>query len=70
MTEPHERTDVDVPRAAPAGSLPEPPETGDLVIDAALSDLAGSDPDDLAAQLWAGERVDQTLRSRLAELGG
>jgi len=53
------------------GSGPaDPPETGDLVIDAALSDLAATDPGDLGAQLEAGERLDQTLRSRLADLGG
>jgi hypothetical protein len=62
------------PDPDPAGLPNEPPtappETGDLVIDAALSDLAATDPDDLGAQLEAGERVDQTLRSRLADLGG
>lgn len=76
MTEHPATTDADAELtpgptgSATAQSLPEPPETGDLVIDAALSELAASDPDDLAAQLEAGEQVDQTLRSRLADLGG
>lgn len=46
------------------------PETGDLVIDAALRDLAQAQGEDLDARLSAGERVQQTLRSRLNDLGG
>ncbi len=53
-----------------AGGPPRPPQTGDLVIDASLTDLAAADAEDLGAQLEAGERVDRTLRSRLADLGG
>jgi hypothetical protein len=53
--------------AAPAS---QPDETGDLVIDASLKDLADADPDDLDAQIEAGERVHQTLQSRLSDLGG
>ena len=46
------------------------PETGDLVIDSALRDLAATDDDDLDAQIEAGERVQRTLQSRLGDLGG
>lgn len=46
------------------------PETGDLVIDAALADLAAAEPEDLDAQIAAGEQVQRTLQSRLADLGG
>ncbi|MGG5259765.1 hypothetical protein [Phycicoccus avicenniae] len=55
--------------AAPAE--PEaPPETGDIVIDSALGDLAAVPADDLDGQLAAGEEVQRTLRSRLGDLGG
>jgi hypothetical protein len=47
-----------------------PPETGDIVIDAALRDLAAAPDDDLDAQLEAGEAVHRTLQSRLSDLGG
>ncbi len=46
------------------------PETGDLVIDAALSDLDSAPEGDLDANIAAGEAVHQTLKSRLADLGG
>ena len=45
------------------------PETGDLVVDAALRYLEGVDPDDLDATLDAGEAVHSTLTSRLSDLG-
>ncbi|GGL25350.1 hypothetical protein H9L10_05000 [Phycicoccus endophyticus] len=45
------------------------PETGDLVIDSALAELAASPEVDLDAQLAAGEEVQRTLRSRLGDLG-
>ncbi len=48
----------------------QPAETGDVVIDAALRDLADAEPTDLDAQIEAGERVHQTLQSRLTDLGG
>ena len=48
---------------------PAPPETGDIVIDAALGDLAAVPADDLDGRLSAGEHVQQTLRSRLGDLG-
>ena len=60
------------PDTAPDGA-PEPgapPETGDIVIDAALRDLAAAPHDDLDAQLEAGEAVHRTLQSRLTDLGG
>ncbi|MEN3123950.1 hypothetical protein N5P18_13915 [Janibacter terrae] len=44
-------------------------QTGDLVVDAALSDLAGVDAADLDAVLAAGESVHATLTSRLSDLG-
>ncbi len=55
------------PAGGPAGA---PPETGDLVIDSALRDLAATDDDDLDAQIEAGERIQHTLQSRLGDLGG
>lgn len=56
----------------PDGTRPEPstsPETGDLVVDAALRDLAAVDPADLDATLASGEAVHATLTSRLSDLG-
>jgi DNA polymerase-3 subunit gamma/tau len=44
--------------------------TGDIVIDSALQDLRNAAPDDLDAQIDAGQRVQQTLQSRLSDLGG
>ena len=65
MTEQHPGTDpVD------SDDAPAPPETGDIVIDAALRDLAEADHDDLDAQLATGEAVHRTLQSRLSDLGG
>ena len=46
------------------------PETGDIVIDSTLGDLAAVPTDDLDGQLAAGEEVQRTLRSRLGDLGG
>lgn len=45
------------------------PETGDLVVDAALADLAAVDSSNLDAVLAAGESVHATLTSRLSDLG-
>ena len=58
-----EGTDVDSTQA-PA------PETGDLVIDAALRNLAEAPEDDLDAQVERGEQVQRTLQGRLSDLGG
>jgi hypothetical protein len=59
------------PAASMSGSGIDPvPETGDLVIDAALADLAAAGSRDLDAQIAAGEQVQRTLQSRLADLGG
>ncbi len=74
MTEQHPGTTpaaTAVP-APPAGAPTPgaPPETGDIVIDAALRDLAAAPDDDLDAQLEAGEAVHRTLQSRLSDLGG
>jgi len=54
---------------------PDPQElgddaTGDIVIDAALRDLLDAPDDNLDAQIEAGRRVQQTLQSRLGDLGG
>lgn len=49
---------------------PDAPETGDIVIDAALSDLDAAPVEDLDAQIAAGENVQSTLQSRLRDLGG
>ncbi len=46
------------------------PETGDLVIDSALSDLDSAPEGDLDATIAAAEAVHQTLKSRLTDLGG
>jgi hypothetical protein len=55
----------------PTGTAAEaPPETGDIVIDSALGDLAAVPEDDLDGRLAAGEEVQRTLRSRLGDLGG
>ncbi len=54
----------------PASSASSPPETGDIVIDAALRDLAAVPDEDLDGQLAAGEQVQRTLQSRLGDLGG
>ena len=60
----------------PEGECDEPvsgddiPLTGDPVVDAATARLAAADPEDLDAQIEAGERVHQALRSRLSDLGG
>ena len=45
------------------------PETGDLVVDSALTDLDAVDTADLDAVLAAGEAVHATLTSRLSDLG-
>ena len=54
------------PPAEPAPA----PETGDLVIDAALRDLAQAPESDLDAQIERGEQVQRTLQGRLSDLGG
>lgn len=43
--------------------------TGDLVIDAALGELLAQGPDDLDAQVAAGERLQRALHERLSDLG-
>ncbi|NHA67785.1 hypothetical protein [Phycicoccus flavus] len=54
----------------PATTAPEPPETGDDTVDDALRELARVPADDLDNQLETGERLQQTLRARLGDLGG
>ena len=58
-------------------AVPEPPAappdevlgTGDLVIDAALRDLASVDAADLDGHIEAAEALQRTLQGRLADLG-
>ncbi len=59
-----------VPEQVPVETASAPPQTDDIVIDAALRDLAAVPDDDLDGQLAAGEHVQRTLQSRLADLGG
>ena len=64
-------TDATGPEDTDGGSTQTPaPETGDLVIDAALRDLAEAPEDDLDAQVERGEQVQRTLQGRLSDLGG
>jgi hypothetical protein len=64
------------PGELPHGELDDPvpgddvPMTGDPEVDAATARLAAADPEDLDAQIEAGERVHLALRSRLSDLGG
>ncbi|WP_338747899.1 hypothetical protein [Janibacter alittae] len=51
------------------GAPTRPPETGDIVVDATLRDLAAVDATDLPATLAAGESVHATLTARLSDLG-
>ncbi|MFN2321027.1 MAG: hypothetical protein ABR500_15280 [Dermatophilaceae bacterium] len=50
-------------------STEEVVDTGDLVIDAALRDLAAVDPGDLDGHIEAAESLQRTLQARLANLG-
>ncbi len=67
-----EPTQAPAPGGAVTSARPDPdaPETGDLVIDAALRDLAAAPADDLDAQIERGEQVQRTLQGRLGDLGG
>ncbi|WP_068258567.1 hypothetical protein [Janibacter limosus] len=56
-------------QSAPGGAHGTTPQTGDLVVDAVLDDLAGVDTADLDAVLAAGDAVHTTLTSRLSDLG-
>jgi DNA polymerase-3 subunit gamma/tau len=58
------------PKPAPPGAPSGDGPTGDAQIDAALADLDAAAPDDLDAQIEAGQRVHRTLQSRLSDLGG
>lgn len=69
--EPPEKIDREDAAPAPPGddAAPGAPETGDLVVDAALRDLDLVDHTDLDGTLAAGEAVHGTLTSRLSDLG-
>jgi DNA polymerase-3 subunit gamma/tau len=58
------------PKPAPPGAPSGDGPTGDAQIDAALAELDTAAPDDLDAQIEAGQRVHRTLQSRLSDLGG
>lgn len=58
------------PKPAPPGAPSGDGPTGDAQIDAALAELDAAAPDDLDAQIEAGQRVHRTLQSRLSDLGG
>ncbi len=47
---------------------PEPPSTGQATVDAALARFAERMPDGLDAHVEAGARLDEALRSALADL--
>lgn len=71
MTENPQRRFADESENQPAeADRAENQPTGDIVIDAALEDLRNASPDDLDAQIEAGQRVHQTLQARLSDLGG
>ena len=62
------------PSPGPAGLAPSPadlasPQTGDLVVEAALRELDQVDPADLDAVLAVSEGVLQTLQERLRDIG-
>ena len=52
-----------------AGVSDAPVETGDIVIDAALRDLADVPDTDLDGHIEAAESLQRTLQGRLANLG-
>lgn len=58
------------PLDGPESATSDRPETGDLVIDAVIGDLAAASLTDLDDLIDAGERVQRTLQGRLADLGG
>ncbi|MGL5853394.1 MAG: hypothetical protein ACRCZD_21635 [Phycicoccus sp.] len=51
------------------GPSSEAPETGDVAVDTATAAMETA-PDELDAQLQAGEEVHRTLQARLGDLGG
>ena len=68
--DPDASTEEPMEPVAATGHEAAPPETGDIVIDAALRDLAAVPEEDLDGQLAAGEHVQRTLQSRLSDLCG
>ena len=50
--------------------LGEVPQTGDLVIDAAVAALAETPDERLEEILASGEQLESVLRTRLSDLGG
>jgi DNA polymerase-3 subunit gamma/tau len=58
------------PKPAPPGAPSGDGPTGDAQVDAALAELDTAAPEDLDAQIEAGQRVHRTLQSRLSDLGG
>ncbi len=58
-----------MPELSGENTDPTPVATGDIVIDAALGDLAQVAPDDLDGHIEAAEALQRTLQGRLANLG-
>jgi hypothetical protein len=50
--------------------VPNPPVTGDAIVDEAMAELAEAQPGSNAERIDAGERAHRTLQGRLADLGG
>ncbi|QBF45743.1 hypothetical protein [Janibacter limosus] len=73
LPSPPAATPAPTPASVEMPSVPDDggstPQTGDLVVDATLRDLAAVDPTDLDAVLTAGESVHATLTARLSDLG-
>ena len=61
---------VEEPEGGPGFAIPDPPQTGDLEVDAALAALADSIGGSLEEQLAAYEAAHRTLQDRLADVEG
>jgi hypothetical protein len=74
VTEHHSPDPSSAEPATPAAPSQHPglgdQATGDIVIDSALQDLQDAPDGDLDATIEAGQRVQQTLQARLADLAG
>lgn len=69
MPEPVDRPEHDVTTPDVDEAAATVPETGDIVVDATLQDLATVEDSDLDATLAAGEALHATLTARLSDLG-
>lgn len=50
-------------------AVPQPPLTGDIELDAAMSDLAHAQRQSFTERIDSGERVHRLLQGRLGDLG-